>query len=99
MAIDFARLPVIENGVQADSVTEPGIAGRLMELEAADRGDHAAFDGLKVWEAIDLPLSTVQILSNLGSAPGFFHERRAVLVLDGREPAEKRVISILSAFP
>jgi len=86
MANDISQLPVIESGTQVGCVTEQSMAEKLTDFEASGRGDSAAFGELKVSEIMGLPLPIVQLDSSLGSPLGFFRERRAVLVMDGREP-------------
>lgn len=81
------QLPVLSGGVPVGCVTEQDLAGRLADFESAGRGGAADFGEQKVAEVMGEPLPTLQLGSSLSSPLGFFRERQAVLLLDGREPA------------
>ncbi len=87
MANDISQLPVLSGGVPVGCVTEQDLAGRLADFESSGRGGAADFGELKVSEVMGEPLPTLQLGSSLSSPLGFFRERQAVLLLDGREPA------------
>jgi len=87
MTLDISRLPVLADGVPVGSVNQKGIAERLAEFEATERGDAHAFGEMKVAEVMGLPLPTLQRSATLPAPFGYFRENPAALVLDRGEPA------------
>ena len=87
MTLDISHLPVLADGIPLGSVTQKGIAERLAEFEAAERGDAGAFGELRVSEVMGLPLPVLQLTATLPAPFGYFRENPAALVFDGSEPA------------
>ncbi len=86
MTLDISQLPVLADGIPVGSVTQKGIAERLAEFEATERGDANAFGERKVGEVMGLPLPTLQRSAALPAPFGYFRENPAALVLDRGEP-------------